>query len=295
MIANDSLHYFISSTWGGRGGELVYWGGERRGLMCFIIKYCCFVRKFYQEVLPCDDESDGQVGRVMLAAILALVELTDQYQHNYHPSVLSPSMTLHIWWSRTCWLQFSSSCSSPPPSPCPSHYSKRRRNTRSSCESAESLSGPVWPCLALSDILHFSLDNVKSDLSSYVQNINLVGTDNNGILLALPDKSRIPASWNISLVTNDQFNRATVANLMLIGAGKSELASLITDITGLPCRALSDFISVRHPAKVLMLNHLCLWQLLTLSNLNIFSRLSVVLSAKGRFPKSDHTTGESSE
>ena len=146
-MMNDSLHYFISSTW---GGELVYWGGERRGLMCFIIKYCCFVRKFYQEVLPCDDESDGQVGRVMLAAILALVELTDQYQHNYHPSVLSPSMTLHIWWSRTCWLQSSSSCSSPPPSPCPSHYSKRRRNTRSSCESAESLSGPVWPCLALS-------------------------------------------------------------------------------------------------------------------------------------------------
>ena len=150
----------------------------------------------------------------------------------------------------------------------------------------------VWLCLTS---LHFSLDNVKSDLSSYVQNINLVGTDNNGLLLALPDKSRIPASWNISLVSDDQFNRATVANLMLIGAGKSELVSLITDITGLPCRALSDFISVRHPAKVLMLNHLCLWQLLTLSNLNIFSRLSVVLSAKGSFPKSDHTTGERSE
>ena len=77
----------------------------------------------------------------------------------------------------------------------------------------------VWLCLTS---LHFSLDNVKSDLSSYVQNINLVGTDNNGLLLALPDKSRIPASWNISLVSDDQFNRATVANLMLIGAGKSE-------------------------------------------------------------------------
>lgn len=113
----------------------------------------------------------------------------------------------------------------------------------------------VWLCLTS---LHFSLDNVKSDLSSYVQNINLVGTDNNGLLLALPDKSRIPASWNISLVSDDQFNRATVANLMLIGAGKSELVSLISDITGLPCRALSDFISVRHPAKVLMFNHLCL-------------------------------------
>ena len=82
-------------------------------------------------------------------------------------------------------------------------------------------------CLGLSDILHFSLDNVKSDLSSYVQNINLVGTDNNGLLLALPDKSRIPASWNVTLVSNDQFNRATVANLMLIGAGRT--FSSVTD------------------------------------------------------------------
>ena len=102
-------------------------------------------------------------------------------------------------------------------------------------------------------MLHFSLDNVKSDLSSYVQNINLVGTDNNGLLLALPDKSGIPASWNISVVSNEQFNRATVANLMLIGAGKSDLVSLSADITG-----LSDIIAVRIPAKVLRFNDLCL-------------------------------------
>ena len=89
-------------------------------------------------------------------------------------------------------------------------------------------------CLGLSDILHFSLDNVKSDLSSYVQNINLVGTDNNGLLLALPDKSRLPASWNISLVSDEQFNRATVANLMLIGAGEALSVRLIL-LTHLPC------------------------------------------------------------
>ena len=80
-------------------------------------------------------------------------------------------------------------------------------------------------------------------MSSYVQNINLVGTDNNGILLALPDKSRIPASWNVSLVSDDQFNRATVANLMLIGAGRT---------------FSPEFQSELQQLKVLMFNDLCL-------------------------------------
>ena len=88
----------------------------------------------------------------------------------------------------------------------------------------------------------FSLDNVKSDLSSYVQNINFVN-DNNGLLLALPDKSRIPASWNVSLVSDDQFNRATVANLMLIGAGRT---------------FSPEFQSELPQLKVLMFNDLCL-------------------------------------
>lgn len=72
----------------------------------------------------------------------------------------------------------------------------------------------------LTFLSHFSLDGVKTDLSNYVQNVNLVGTDTNGLLLAFPDKSSLPATWNISLVAaTDPFQRATVANLMIIGAG----------------------------------------------------------------------------
>ena len=127
---------------GGRGKGLRLW--RRRVLLWpwYIKHCCCFVRKFYQEVLPCDDESDGQVGR-------GRVMLAGKYWHwsnwliNTSTIIISPSMTLHIWWTLTCWLQFSSSCSSPSPSPSLSHF-RRRRNTRSSCESAESLSDPVW-------------------------------------------------------------------------------------------------------------------------------------------------------
>ena len=74
----------------------------------------------------------------------------------------------------------------------------------------------------MSDMSHFSLSGVKSDLSSYIQNVNLVETNANGLLLALPDKSSLPASWNITLVgATNPFKRATIANLMLIGAGES--------------------------------------------------------------------------
>merc|ERR1719510_1685883 len=95
--------------------------------------------------------------------------------------------------------------------------------------SPTTLSLPLSPGENLREHEKFFLDNVKSDLSSYVHNINLVN-DNNGLLLALPDKSRIPASWNVSLVSNDQFNRATVANLMLIGAAGYLLSFLPKEV-----------------------------------------------------------------
>lgn len=92
----------------------------------------------------------------------------------------------------------------------------------------------LWPALLSALPVKeekFFLDGVKTDLSNYVQNVNLVGTDTNGLLLAFPDKSSLPATWNISLVAaTDPFQRATVANLMIIGAAGYLLSFLPKEV-----------------------------------------------------------------
>ena len=63
---------------------------------------------------------------------------------------------------------------------------------------------------------------MKNDLTNYIQTIELVNTNTNGLLLALPNKFNSNSFGGVNISFDGgttSFNKGTLGNLALIGAG----------------------------------------------------------------------------
>ena len=63
------------------------------------------------------------------------------------------------------------------------------------------------------------LNNLKSDVGAYLADLNLVNSEDTGLVLSLPS-DKIPNNLSLTLAGDSlAYTQTTVANLMLVGAG----------------------------------------------------------------------------
>lgn len=69
------------------------------------------------------------------------------------------------------------------------------------------------------DFFHLRLNTLKSDVGTYLADLNLVTSEDTGLVLSLPS-NKIPSNLSLTLAGDSlAYTQTTVANLMLVGAG----------------------------------------------------------------------------
>ena len=80
-----------------------------------------------------------------------------------------------------------------------------------------------WHSTIFQLIFPLRLNNLKSDVGAYLADLNLVTSEDTGLVLSLPS-NKIPNNLSLTLPGDSlAYTQTTVANLMLVGAGNKIL------------------------------------------------------------------------
>ena len=83
------------------------------------------------------------------------------------------------------------------------------------------------------DFSYSRLNNLQSDVSAYLADLNLVNSEDTGLVLSLPGQNKISNNLSVTLPGDSlAYTQTTVANLMLVGAGRKRFCTFFGAPTG---------------------------------------------------------------